>query len=120
MVSDQAVAVGVSAIPTPVTELSSDLWFVHQWIMNSVGAGDVNNIKGHQMSVDSRAMRKVEDGQDVVIVQETDLTGTGAGVILTVAGRMLGPQSQSRSIQALLQHSTRARRLHQPNRKPLW
>ena len=51
MVSDQAVAVGVSAIPTPVTELSSDLWFVHQWIMNSVGAGDVNNIKGHQMSV---------------------------------------------------------------------
>ena len=29
VVSDQAVAVGVTAVPTPITDIGSDLWFVH-------------------------------------------------------------------------------------------
>jgi len=29
VVSDEASAIGVSAIPTPVTDAASDLWFVH-------------------------------------------------------------------------------------------
>ena len=29
VVSDQAVAIGVTAVPTPITDMGSDLWFVH-------------------------------------------------------------------------------------------
>ena len=35
VVSDQAVAVGITAIPTPITDLGSDLWFVHQPMWNA-------------------------------------------------------------------------------------
>ena len=74
VVSDQSVAIGVTAVPTPVTDSGSDLWFVYQWmqgafIFNSgIGATESGST---QIQVDSRAMRKVEDGQDVIIVQET-------------------------------------------------
>ena len=32
VVSDQAVAVGATAVPTPITEAGSHLWFLHQYI----------------------------------------------------------------------------------------
>ena len=41
VVSDEALAIGVTAVPTPVTELASDLWFIHQFIM-----GGENNVAG--------------------------------------------------------------------------
>ncbi len=30
VVSDQAAAIGITAVPTPFTDLGSDLWFLHQ------------------------------------------------------------------------------------------
>jgi len=56
-------------------------------LMNSVGAGDVNNIRGVGVEFDSRAMRKVEDGQDVVTVLETSAISLGA--VLTYHDRTL-------------------------------
>ncbi len=90
VVSSQAVAVGVTAIPTPVTEIGSDLWFVHQTIFNaefgdSAGGNGAN--RGHHWTIDSKAMRKVEDGQDVVIVIED--AGLGGGARFFIGGRML-------------------------------
>ena len=85
VVTDQAVAVGVSAVPTPITELSSDLWFMHKLLFANESALVDRTRDGTYASVDSRAMRKVEDGQDVVGVGQV----SGFGAILTVAGRFL-------------------------------
>ncbi len=88
VVSDQAAAVGVSAIPTPITEAASDLWFVHQWMFADESNLTDRTRSGTFLAVDSKAMRKCDIGQDIVVVSEMD-TGTGGGVVLRVAGRML-------------------------------
>jgi len=89
VVSDQAAAIGVTAIPTPVTDLASDLWFVHQPFFGSIvvitAIGAIN--EGWPYTVDSKAMRKVNGDQDVVIVGE--VSGISSGATLQMAGRML-------------------------------
>ncbi len=86
VVSDQAVAVGITAVPTPITDLESDLWFVHEIYMQS-SASVVEGQVGFRYTIDSKAMRKVEDGQDVVVLAELDNQGSGQDIIL--GGRML-------------------------------
>jgi len=79
VVSDQAVAIGVTAVPTPITDQASDLWFLYELYMQfkdfgtAVGA---DNIKG--TAFDSKAQRKVEDGQDVISTLEGDAISDGA------------------------------------------
>ena len=90
IVSDQASAIGVTAVPTPITDLSSDLWFQHQMLYSNftfiTGAGfDQQGMVTYE--VDSKAMRKVDIGQDLVVVGERG--GAGDGVIVVVGGRML-------------------------------
>jgi len=90
VVSLQASAIGVTAVPTPVTDMGSDLFFVHQ---NYVGAGfgtgvaAPGRIEGQFLTVDSKAMRKVNDDQDLVLVTEFD--SEGGGQIVSVAARFL-------------------------------
>ncbi len=86
VVSDQARAIGISAVPTPVNEVSFDLWFSHRWIASGHGAGTVDSQRGTPYEIDSKAMRKVEEGSDVINVVEN---ATADGVIISVAGRML-------------------------------
>ena len=89
VVSEQAVAIGVTAIPTPQTDAGSDLWFVYESLQGrlrfatSAGFRDT----GHLKDYDSRAMRKVEEGQDLVIVAETSSISLGA--TLGYTGRFL-------------------------------
>ena len=40
IVSDQVNAIGVTAVPTPITDMGSDLWFVHQLMYNEFVFGD--------------------------------------------------------------------------------
>ncbi len=87
VVSDQASAIGVTAVPTPTTDLGSDLWFLHKIIF-----ADESNLTDRtrgatRVSIESRAMRKVEQGSDVVGVGEAN---TGSfGMIMKTGGRML-------------------------------
>ena len=93
VVSDQASSIGVTAVPTPFDNLDSDLWLFHDILdgefvfVSGVGIqeGATSPRGGH--TVESKAMRKVEDGQDVVVVIEND--GLSAGSVNYVAGRML-------------------------------
>jgi len=90
VVSDQASAIGVTAIPTPITDMGSDLWFVHQLMYAQflfiTGAGiDSQNMTS--FPIDSKAMRKVDIGQDLVLVAE--IGGNADGVNITLGGRML-------------------------------
>jgi len=87
VVSDQAVAVGVTAVPTPITDMASNLWLLHQLIF-----ADESNLTDRTrpqaaVSIDSKAMRKVEVGQDIVLALEVSAIGGGAQ--FTVGGRML-------------------------------
>jgi len=89
VVSQQASAIGITAVPTPTTDQGSDLWFVFQSIMAAHGAGTVDSEQGKAVEYDSRAMRKVEVGQDLALVAETEVAGLTGGVILRHTGRML-------------------------------
>ena len=82
VISDQAVAIGVTAMPTPRTDSGSDLFFVFEFIANDFRFGDATGfVTGVQERViDSRAMRKVEDGQDVISVIEAGVVGQGSSV----------------------------------------
>ncbi len=88
VVSDQAVAIGVTAIPTPLTDMGSDLWFLHKTMFADESNLTDRTRSGQYFSVDSKAMRKVEEGQDIVIVSELGAASEG-GVILTTAARFL-------------------------------
>ncbi len=91
VVSEQASAIGVTAVPTPITDIGSDLWYVHQnllavfQIKSSVGFDPKNSTI---YEIHSKAMRKVNGDQDVVLVYEDSAVGTGGSTITTI-GRFL-------------------------------
>jgi len=90
IVSDQAAAIGVTAIPTPITDMGSDLWFVHQMMYNDflfISGVGVQSPADRTFEVDSKAMRKVDIGQDLVVVAE--ISGGSAGALFVTGGRML-------------------------------
>ena len=80
VVSSQAVAIGVTAVPTPRTDDASDLWFTFEMLMAGMRFGDVTGFAdlGSNREIDSRAMRKVEDGEDVIGVIESGAAGAGS------------------------------------------
>ncbi len=89
LVTDQATAIGITAVPGPETDSDAD-WFVHQgtsvnFIIIGAGTG-VNSDGGHHWGVDSKAMRKVTPNKDVLVVSEL-LTSVGA--VYGITGRML-------------------------------
>ncbi len=87
VVSDQASAIGVTAVPTPLTDKGSDLWYVYESLFSRfefhTAIGQTND--GAFLQYDSRAMRKVEEGQDLISVVENEL----AGAVVVVTGRTL-------------------------------
>ena len=89
VVSDQATAAGVTAVPTPVTDPGSDLWMVHRFWYGDESSL-IDKVKpALKVSIDSKAMRKVDQGQDLVIVSEISTAASGSGAVLVSAGRFL-------------------------------
>jgi len=86
VVSDQALAVGITSVPTPITDADSDLWYLHDWVMGSGSAVNDGRV-GFGFKIESRAMRKVEDGQDLILVSE--FSAIGDGWTMKTAGRFL-------------------------------
>ncbi len=91
VVSDQASAIGVTAVPTPFTDHDSDLWY---WIETLFGTlvvtTDISRyIDGSRLdrTFDSKAARKVDIGQDVITVVE--ITDLSSGAIITHHDRTL-------------------------------
>ncbi len=87
--TDQASAAGVASLPDPSTEVSSDSWLMYQafacdlLVTSAIGSTPVLKF----FPFDSRAMRKVEDGFDVVTVL-VNASGT-AGLEFVYQNRML-------------------------------
>jgi len=85
VVSEQARATGITAVPTPITDEGSDLWFVHQYWqadMSFISASGytTNGFKAYEF--DSKAMRKVQDGDSVAVVMENANASFGCTFIL--------------------------------------
>jgi len=91
VVNDSATATGVGAVPTPLSELGSDLWFLHSLMISEFvflsAIGVLGSDTGVHKSIDSKAMRKVNNDQDVALVVEGSTTG--AGMVITTIGRIL-------------------------------
>ena len=88
VVSDQAAAIGVTAVPSPVSDMSSDLFFVFETQGGRLEFKDATGVleMGHEVLIDSKAMRKVAIGQDLAVVA----SATGAvGNRLLLGFRML-------------------------------
>jgi len=76
VVSDQAAAIGVTAVPTPDTDIQSDAWFVHEMQFGTFGfisGVGTQELGQPQRTYDSKAMRKVEEGFDFVQVMEASV-----------------------------------------------
>ncbi len=78
VVTDQASAVGVTAIPTPINEMESD-WFVYEQLVGrfSFATSAAFNESGVGKDFDSKAMRKVDLGSDMVVVAEPSAVADG-------------------------------------------
>jgi len=91
IVSDQASAIGITAVPTPVTDQGSDLFFLHHTFAYSYefqGAPAVSNPNfANWQNIDSKGARKVNDDEDMVMVGELASFSDGVGIV--TAGRFL-------------------------------
>ena len=89
IVSDQAVAVGITAVPTPSADSQSS-WHVYERGSTKfefiTGAG-FQASTGQFMQFDSKAMRKVEEGQDLIAVIEA--AAISSGMTMTTFSRTL-------------------------------
>ncbi len=90
VVSDQASAIGVTAVPTPIVDRGSDLWFLYESLAGRlIRASGVGLVEaGIFTKFDSKAMRKVNGDQDLVIVAENSGTSTD-GITIVEGARIL-------------------------------
>ena len=87
VVSDDALAVGITAIPGPVSGVGEDGWFlfvpINQRFLFGSAIG-MNLDYGHVYDYDSRAKRKVEDGRVVALVAENAHATHGFNISLAL------------------------------------
>jgi hypothetical protein len=87
VVSAQAVAIGITAVPTPYTDADSDLWFVHGYwscpvqFGSSVGFSNISE----RIDFDSKAMRVVSPDETIIVVIENGHASQGALYTFNIA-----------------------------------
>jgi len=90
VVSDQSVAIGVTAVPTPYSDADSGAWMLHEefaghfTFVSGVGFEGDNGI-GRKF--DTKAMRKMDEGFQLIFVLENSSISLGTEV--TLSGRVL-------------------------------
>ena len=90
VVTENAVAIGITAIPSPGStggDPDAD-WYVHQAVMSRLQFGSsVGFVEAaEQYEVDSKAMRKVGPNEDLALVFTQEST---VGAVIVTHGRML-------------------------------
>ena len=86
VVSTEASAIGVTVVPQPLTQPQSDKFFLHQYMManneRGYSAATLPAATWQRYTVDSKAQRKVQDGEDIVVVVENSSAAGGAFFLL--------------------------------------
>ncbi len=82
VLSDNAIASGVANLPDPFTDVSDDIWMMHQPLVyfGSQGQRDTSN----EWDVDSKAMRKVADGYALAFIIANGSATDGARAQVTI------------------------------------
>jgi len=72
IVSDEAFAVGATAVPLPYTDADSDLWLLHQYWAAPMSFADATGFAklDQQYELDSKAMRRISADETMVLVVE--------------------------------------------------
>jgi len=70
--TDAAVAAGAAAVPDPITEIQDDIWVMISSISVSIGARSAFN---DPVRFDSRAMRKIDEGSQLVFIIANNTDG---------------------------------------------
>ena len=82
VVDDDAVAAGAASIPSPIDDLDAD-WLWHGFFaLNSISGtqGDANGGQHSQREIDSKAMRRVKQNSNIVMMIDGDvLAGSPTG-----------------------------------------
>ncbi len=71
------MAIGITAVPTPITEEDWDGWFVYEVLAGTFRFGSAigfNQESPVGIHFDSKAQRKVEDDNAVVVVLQNPMT----------------------------------------------
>ena len=95
VVTDAAVAVGITSIPDPVTEVADDMWMLYVHIGQQVRFGTAVGLEPHwvtQYVLDSKAMRKTPAGYSLAFVianaASTGFNATlGVRILSSITGR---------------------------------
>jgi len=88
VVSDQALAIGVSAVPTPITDKDSDLWIMHQYFglaFQFVSASGSPGVISQRVDFDSKAMRKIPPDTTLIWAVENASASAGLRYLLQFA-----------------------------------
>ncbi len=89
VVSEQARAAGAASIPGPITNQDAGEWFVWQPVsafFEFVTGAGFDSAGGRVFEFDSKAMRKVQAGDAIVVMAENE---TAAGFDIDINYRML-------------------------------
>ena len=81
--NDNAVVVGASALLGPITDQSDDAWFLWHPIVQRfrvVSSSGFDGSDGHLYLIDSRAQRKLQEGQSAVLLIENSSALFGMSV----------------------------------------
>ena len=89
VVSDAAIAAGAASIPGPITDADDDLWMYWRSFQGSVTvgaiAGDVVTLAQLEHT-ESKAMRRIQEGQQLAIMAEAQSTGVAISFGLSIYG----------------------------------
>jgi len=85
VVSEQAANIGVTAVLTPLTNNDSQLFYIMETMIGSFRFSTAAGFRdvGVRRIIDSKAMRKVDQGQDIVAVVES------AGANISTSGQFI-------------------------------
>ncbi len=85
-----AIGVGVTAVPTPITEVEWEGWLWHQFF--SLHATEIDSVNTAQVRqtfmIDSKAMRKLETQDAIYAAIEVTETGS-SNMVVRLGSRML-------------------------------
>ena len=82
VVSEKAAATGATAVPDPVTNVDSDQWFMYmQWAAEGSASTNVGRPL-QRYPFDSRAQRRVQDGENLAVVIANASAVDGAQYVL--------------------------------------
>ena len=87
VVSDTALALGITAVPGPVTDGADDGWFLYQPInqrLNVASGVGLNPDFGIRYDFDSKAKRVVSDGKGMAIVVENASAAFAFNITITI------------------------------------